>query len=537
MDGLAEQTTEQAPPLWRWQLQDAIPRLRALEKSAVYVVALTAATTGCCALLYFFWHGFNNIYGDGVYHLLGARRLVDGNYGSFAERYAQLGTPWLPLQPIALLPLIWNDFLWRTGLAGSIVSSLAFVVSSIVLFKLALLLFREEERPLLFASLTAFIFIFNFGMLYMQSTSMTEPLFMATFCSSVYFLQKWMLNHRRPTLVGSAVLMTLACLTRYEAWAALPFAGLIVLIHSSRRGLTRPYDAAIWGGLSISGPLYWLWHNYYMFHNPLEFYNGPYSAKAIYLRGGASAITSGSITISLLLVLVAGGLCAGWIVWLLSGTGLVSLCRTRRKLISWSPVLLLFEPMLFHVFSLYTGNIEMMVVLWWYNARYGLLYLPAAAICAPAAVLIARNRWRGAAWVTALIVFNYVAVYAGGIHQVSVFIEPYHNNVLDADWVARRQVSEHLRTHPGKGLTLLDDSLGSIVAASGLGLKDVKMSYASGETQLLSELDGNIERIVTRKENNLWKILHKPDNQTFELEYSTSGSPVVNVWNRTRRIR
>src|SRR5207244_10014328 len=42
--------------------------------------------------------------------------------------------------------------------------------------------------------------------------------------------------------------------------------------------------AGIFGMIAALGPLYWLAHNWWLYNNPLEFYNGPYSPRAIYQR-------------------------------------------------------------------------------------------------------------------------------------------------------------------------------------------------------------------------------------------------------------
>src|SRR3954464_6803691 len=71
-------------------------------------------------------------YGDAESHLNIAKRVVD----SLTPGFGQLGGIWLPLPHLLLAPFVSNDFLWRTGLAGSIVSGIAFVVSSVFIYKL-----------------------------------------------------------------------------------------------------------------------------------------------------------------------------------------------------------------------------------------------------------------------------------------------------------------------------------------------------------------------------------------------------------------
>ena len=63
--------------------------------------------------------GLTLIYGDSAGHLYIARRTID----SLTPSFAQLGGIWLPLPHVLMIPLVWEDTLWRTGLAGGIVST------------------------------------------------------------------------------------------------------------------------------------------------------------------------------------------------------------------------------------------------------------------------------------------------------------------------------------------------------------------------------------------------------------------------------
>ena len=60
-------------------------------------------------------------YGDAVAHLHIARRVLDSRFPGFS----QLGSVWLPLPHILLIPFVQNYQWWATGLAGVIPSALA----------------------------------------------------------------------------------------------------------------------------------------------------------------------------------------------------------------------------------------------------------------------------------------------------------------------------------------------------------------------------------------------------------------------------
>src|SRR5438270_2537947 len=64
-------------------------------------------------------------YGDAQAHLNMSRSIID----SRTPGYDQLGTVWLPLLHLICLPLVQQDWLWSTGLAGTIPVALCFVLA------------------------------------------------------------------------------------------------------------------------------------------------------------------------------------------------------------------------------------------------------------------------------------------------------------------------------------------------------------------------------------------------------------------------
>src|SRR6266498_2194263 len=83
-------------------------------------------------LIFFYAHRLTNLYGDAIAHIEGARRLWD----SRTPGYEEIGSVWLPVFHLLTSPLTLNDFLWRSGLAGSLVSTTAFMLTSWFMFRL-----------------------------------------------------------------------------------------------------------------------------------------------------------------------------------------------------------------------------------------------------------------------------------------------------------------------------------------------------------------------------------------------------------------
>ena len=143
--------------------------------SSVALISLAAAT-------YCHLHSILNLHYDGVAHLNIARRILDHPVPHFSH----LGTVWLPLHHLLLLPWVQNDFLWSRGLAGTFVSMPAFWLTCYFLFKLSVHLHGESMAG--FFSVIAFAS--NSNILYLQSTPLGEMLYVALFLMSLSWLLK-----------------------------------------------------------------------------------------------------------------------------------------------------------------------------------------------------------------------------------------------------------------------------------------------------------------------------------------------------------
>src|SRR5476649_2839198 len=84
--------------------------------------------------IYNFWFYYANKlglnYNDARSHLDIGRRVVEG----LKPGLAQLGSVWLPLPHILMIPTIWNDFLWHTGLSGALQSMISFIATGLLIY-------------------------------------------------------------------------------------------------------------------------------------------------------------------------------------------------------------------------------------------------------------------------------------------------------------------------------------------------------------------------------------------------------------------
>jgi len=356
-------------------------------------VAMLALLVSLLAFAYCYPRGMLLLYGDAVAHLHIARRVFD----SLNPGIPQLGSVWLPLPHILLIPFVARMEWWQSGMAGAIPSMLFYVASVVGLCRLAR--FWLPPRAAIIAVL---FFGLNPGLLYMQTTAMTEPLFLAEMIWSVLLLVGYTraLHADQPEragrlLVGAGLVLVAAVFTRYDGWIFAFFAWLIALrsIWRARAWKTRAGGAfVLFTAMLLTAPLFWMAYNARQFGDPLDFLRGPYSAKAIDARtsppGSWHYPGWHSMRVAALYFLKAAELgmvplrWANTLLWLaLAGTA-VAVWKWSRKCIL--PSLLLWIPLPFYAYSIAYGSVPIFIPLWWphswYNTRYGMEMLPAFAL-------------------------------------------------------------------------------------------------------------------------------------------------------------
>jgi hypothetical protein len=355
------------------------------------------------SLHFFYAHRLTNIYGDSIAHMEGARRIFD----SLTPGYTEIGSAWLPLFHLLVSPLAVNDTLWRTGLGGSLVSTLAFVLSAGFLFRLSV----EMNRSVASGFVTLALVLLCLNMLYVAATPLTESLAICCFVLAAFGLFRFQVTGRSRALVGSGVAAFLGTLTRYDAWYLLPFAAAFVLVARHSLWRERFRQAGLFCIIAGAGPVLWLAHNALRFGHALEFYDGPYSAKAIYAHQLATTgfryPTDGSLLLSARYYLEDCRLTIGTLPLELAVLGLVVWLADRTERTRRAVALLLLVPLPFYMHSMAHAAIPIYVPTLfphtYYNLRYGLEMLPAVAIF-PSFLLVRRlsRRTRGAVLVAIL---------------------------------------------------------------------------------------------------------------------------------------
>src|SRR3989304_5215149 len=80
--------------------------------------------------IFFYLNRLGLAYNDARSHLDIGRRVVEG----LKPGLAQLGSVWLPLTHVLMIPTIWSDFMWHTGLSGALISMVSFVATGGIIY-------------------------------------------------------------------------------------------------------------------------------------------------------------------------------------------------------------------------------------------------------------------------------------------------------------------------------------------------------------------------------------------------------------------
>jgi preprotein translocase subunit SecG len=410
--------------------------------SQLALLAWLATCVSVFSFLFFYQRGEILLYGDAAAHINIARRVFD----SKTPGLLQLGTVWLPLPHLLMIPFLISNELWSRGAGGSIPSMAGYVFGVVGIFRLvrgvlsrgispklllsdasAVNISSSELRAIAaarFAAWTAaLIYAANPNLIYMQATAMGEAVYLAFFIWAVVYFSEF-LGGESKALMKCGACVAAACLTRYDAWllAVVLIAAVAVRLISNRTtgnetstrqtvtGRTsdkqisdfraRRSTALKFILIAASAPALWLVYNGIVYRNPLEFENGPYSAKAIERKtqnaGNPGHPGSGNVLVAGMYFVKAAEenvaenpwLQRAWILLAFAALiGAVAAKSTKESVTAraaW-PVLLLFAlPLFFYALSVAYGGVPIFVPAWWpftyYNLRYGLQLLPLFAV-------------------------------------------------------------------------------------------------------------------------------------------------------------
>src|SRR5450755_4845783 len=106
-------------------------------------VAGIAVLVSLFSFIYYFQHGGLLLYGDAVAHINIARRVFD----SRTPGLLQLGTVWLPLPHLLMIPFLLSESAWQSGIGGAIPSMVAYALGTAGIFRLLRGMLSRDSEP------------------------------------------------------------------------------------------------------------------------------------------------------------------------------------------------------------------------------------------------------------------------------------------------------------------------------------------------------------------------------------------------------
>jgi len=421
-----------------------LPRIRDRWLIATIIIAAVASIT---STWYNFQHHLILIYNDSLSHSLIARSVLD----SATPGIAQLGGTWLPLPHLLIALFVWNDYLWTSGLAGSIIGMLCYLVATIFVFLSARRITHNSGSSFI----GSLVFILNPNVLYLQSTPLTEPVCWATFTMACYYMLVWTQEDKAKYLVLATASTFLATLTRYDGWIVVVIFPVVILMTDLlKRHPLRKIEGhlTVFVVLGSLGIILWLLWGLLIFGDPLYFVRGPYSSQTQTVAGGqgiTNTLVNHHLITDIWLYTIDSVETIGIGLALLVFIAIIVFLIKRWKSPETLAVLSFLAPFVFYCAALYGGQVNLfnsqevfyplgIVPLRegynLFNARFG------SEMVAPAAIFIATlvptgfshiftflRRWAlslGRAFLVIIIVLQSGWIVYGGIISVIASVNP-----------------------------------------------------------------------------------------------------------------
>jgi len=351
------------------------------EKYMYYILLMILCGISIYSFLVYYDNKLGLAYNDARSHLDIGRRVVEG----LKPGLAQIGSVWLPLPHLLMVPTIWIDFMWHTGLAGALQSMISFVGTGILVY----LFLKKIGVSMLGRLVGVFVFVANINVLYLQSTAMTELLLLFTMTAAVYELMLWHSDNKMLNLIKSSGWVMLSTLIRYDGWFLLFVSTLLVGIQAFRRKGYKFTEGTTVMFLTVAalGLVLWFGWNLLIFKDPLYFAFGPFSAHAQQEQLDQAGVlaTKGNLWLSTQIYMYALAFNSYAFSLILALIGLIAFIKDKaiKSNIRIASIALL-APLFFNILALYLGHSVLFIQGFsgdtWFNARYGIMMMPSIAI-------------------------------------------------------------------------------------------------------------------------------------------------------------
>ncbi len=303
-------------------------------------------------------------FGDAVSHIVRARQFIDSQQPGINN----IGTVWLPLPHLLLLPFVAIDSLFYSGIAGAFIGIPFLVGTGMLLYSIIEMLIHS--RPLAF--FFALLFGLNPNLIYIALTPMNEISLVFFVTLSGFSLLKWLQSEQERWLIVCSFAILSATLCRYEAWLLAPFISVLILHKAIPLWKQGNRSAAVRltmiSKISWLGIVFWFAWNYVQYGDALKFAHWTYSV-------GTSAVRTSLQNRPQEVFLVLGKALL-WIYGpLLLGSSLFTLVFIKKINVSKEQFLLLLFfsfPALFALGAILLGFVQ--IDQWWWNWRFVLTF-------------------------------------------------------------------------------------------------------------------------------------------------------------------
>ncbi len=490
------------------RLKRLVDRIISLKGALVLSLLFSTA-----AIAYAFFKDYIIIYGDAESHLNIAKRVVH----SLTPGMAQLGGIWLPLPHLLMLPFVYFNFLWNTGLAGSIVSGVSYVVTGLYIYRITHLMTKNNP-----ASFAAFlVFALNPNVLYMQTTPMSEmPLLMFMTLSAYYFFRYLDDRKNFNFLLAAAAFGFCSTLSRYDGWFLVGGEAAVLFLTSARNFFKDSEirqqlmgKLILFSTVAFFGILLWMFWDWLILGDPFYFTNSQFSARTQqeewFKRGELPAYRNAWL--SFLYYFLTSMSNSGLLVFAVAVFGLYRFLKVRYpyKRLAWTFILMI--PFLFNVFTLYMGQSVIFLPhitpadFEWtlFNVRYGLMVVPAVAF------FVGFLFYRGSPnmrKVASVLFAVQMVLYLVGYSPV-ISLEDGKRGLSEAK---RTGAEAWLRENYRNGLVLLDDYARTVsIIRSGIPMQNV--IYIGNKPyweESLTEPERHADWIVVQENDTVWENLY-----------------------------
>lgn len=486
------------------------------------IIVLFSIILSVTAIIWSYRHDAILAYGDAESHLNIAKRVVH----SLTPGLAQLGGIWLPLPHVLMLPLVYFDTLWRTGLAGSIVSGIAFVISAVFLYRLAHLITNHK----LVSLVAPLLFMTNPNILYLQTTPLTELPLMAFFVlNSYYFIRHLKDRSDLLSLILAAFFGFCATLSRYDGWFLVALEAVALALRDfSWKRLWPPVSAqsegrtVLFSTLAFFGIALWLLWGYLILGNPLYFTSSQFSAKSQQrgwlAKGQLPSYRNLGNALAYYSVVSAAD--TGLLIFACGLIGLVLLIKDKQLPYRRPLITVLFTPFIFYVITLYMGQSLIFVPsltpvgFEWrlFNVRYGVMMVPVISVMV--AYLVSRARLPGRLLIGLLVVLQF-GLYAVGYSPIYA----YKDGTVGLSSARRPDAERWLAANYDTGLIIIDDysRIFSVIRAH-LPMQNIIYigTHPYWEESLAAPWV-HARWLVIQKGDELWKAFYETEDKQARL--------------------